>query len=97
MIVPDFFVGAMIDCLIDKGTDRTNVIKCLEWLNDKINNLPIKQHIEIYNRLHEVMVFDDDGDLVAIQCPFSDVEKDLWFSIYIKSRSLTFKYPTQFA
>lgn len=97
MIVPDFFVGAMIDCLIYKGADRQNVIKCLHWLNDRIDSLNREQHKEVYERLHRIMIFDESKSLVALRCAFSDIEKDLWLSIHNKTQKLMSKDHTNYA
>lgn len=97
MIVPDFFIGALIDCLIDKGAERRNVIKCLELLETKISTLSTKQHNEIYSRLNRIMLFDDNSELIAMQGNFTETEKDLWLAIYNKTADLLTKKHIQFA
>lgn len=97
MIVPDFFIGAMIDCLIEDGSERQNVIKCLAWLETKISTLSTKQHNEIYSRLNRIMLFDDNSELIAMQGNFTETEKDLWLAIYNKTTDLLTKKHIQFA
>lgn len=84
-MVPDFFISAMIDCLVENSENRDNVVKCLNWLKNKVPELSTQQQNELTQRLSSVMSFDETGELYMVQGAFTKRELDLWVSIYVSA------------
>ena len=84
-MVPDFFVSAMVDCLVERSENRDNVVKCLDWLKNKVPELSTHQQNELTQRLSSVMSFDETGELYMVHGSFTKQELDLWVSIYVSA------------
>ena len=84
-MVPDFFVSAMVDCLVENSENRGNVVKCLDWLKNKVPELSTHQQNELTQRLSSVMSFDAAGELYMVHGSFTKHELDLWVSIYVSA------------